>query len=220
MGNEFDPYYEWLGIPPKHQPANHYRLLGIDGNEADAEVIRHAAKQRLAYLRTLQTGPRGKAANQLLNEISRAQHTLLDPAQRQAYDATLQSPSQAAPPEPPPRPNGSPARRLTDRERPNDSREQERKSSRRRGRTPTTRRRGRRPVDPEQEEFTEADGASGRGIKRMRILAFVPVGLAVILLVLALRSKPLIVRVYIDKNKNGSFCSYNSSLPVLKQFAQ
>ena len=202
MGNEFDPYYEWLGIPPKHQPANHYRLLGIDGNEADAEVIRHAAKQRLAYLRTLQTGPRGKAANQLLNEISRAQHTLLDPAQRQAYDATLQSPSQAAPPELPPHPNGSPARRLTDRERPNDSREQERKSSRRRGRTPTTRRGS---VGHEQEEVTEADVVSQRGIKRMRIMAFVLVGLAVILFVFSLRSKPLMVRTYIDQNNNQRF---------------
>lgn len=34
----FDPYHRWLGIPPKHQPADHYRLLGIDRFEDDPEV--------------------------------------------------------------------------------------------------------------------------------------------------------------------------------------
>lgn len=27
MGVPFDPYHKWLGIPPKDQPPNHYRLL-------------------------------------------------------------------------------------------------------------------------------------------------------------------------------------------------
>ena len=100
MGNKFDPYYEWLGIPPKHQPANHYRLLGIAPYESDPKVIKHATNQRLAYLRTLQTGPRGKAANQLLNEISRAQHTLLDPKKRLAYEAEVESTTQSKGPAP------------------------------------------------------------------------------------------------------------------------
>ncbi len=26
----FDPYHKWLGIPPDEQPANHYRLLGLE----------------------------------------------------------------------------------------------------------------------------------------------------------------------------------------------
>ncbi len=39
----FDPYHKWLGIPAKDQPANHYRLLGLDLFEADAEVIESAA---------------------------------------------------------------------------------------------------------------------------------------------------------------------------------
>ena len=67
MSNEFNPYYEWLGIPPKYQPADHYRLLGIEQFEADPVVVEHAADQRLGFLRTLQTGVRGKIANQLLN---------------------------------------------------------------------------------------------------------------------------------------------------------
>ena len=31
----FDPYHDWLGIAPKDQPPNHYRLLGVDLFEAN-----------------------------------------------------------------------------------------------------------------------------------------------------------------------------------------
>ena len=43
MPESFDPYHRWLGIPPREQPPNHYRLLGIDLFEADADVtiVRH-----------------------------------------------------------------------------------------------------------------------------------------------------------------------------------
>jgi hypothetical protein len=46
--SEFDPYYKWLGIPPKDQPANHYRLLGVSLFEPDPEVIASAADSRMA----------------------------------------------------------------------------------------------------------------------------------------------------------------------------
>ncbi|HQU45105.1 MAG TPA: hypothetical protein PK867_19985 [Pirellulales bacterium] len=39
MMQAFDPYHKWLGIPPKDQPPNHYRLLGIELFEEDLEVI-------------------------------------------------------------------------------------------------------------------------------------------------------------------------------------
>jgi len=29
MVEPFDPYYEWLGIPPRDRPADYYRLLGL-----------------------------------------------------------------------------------------------------------------------------------------------------------------------------------------------
>lgn len=45
MQESFDPYYRWLGIPPKHQPPNHYRLLGLELFENDVEVIRDAAER-------------------------------------------------------------------------------------------------------------------------------------------------------------------------------
>ena len=39
----FDPYHRWLAIPPKDQPPNHYRLLGVELFEADPDVIENAA---------------------------------------------------------------------------------------------------------------------------------------------------------------------------------
>jgi hypothetical protein len=44
---QFDPYHKWLGIPPKDQPADHYRLLAIERFEADPEVIETAANVRM-----------------------------------------------------------------------------------------------------------------------------------------------------------------------------
>lgn len=45
MANAFDPYHKWLGIPPKAQPPNHYRLLGLELYEDDLEVIVAAADE-------------------------------------------------------------------------------------------------------------------------------------------------------------------------------
>ena len=44
MPEKFDPYHKWLGIPPKDQPPNHYRLLGIELFESDADVIATAVR--------------------------------------------------------------------------------------------------------------------------------------------------------------------------------
>ena len=41
MSKIFDPYHKWLGIRPEEQPANYYRLL---------------ADQRMAHIRSFQTG--------------------------------------------------------------------------------------------------------------------------------------------------------------------
>ena len=43
MAKVFDAYHEWLGIAPKDQPPNHYRLLGIDLGESSPDVISNAA---------------------------------------------------------------------------------------------------------------------------------------------------------------------------------
>lgn len=85
----FDPYYTWLGIPPEEQPADHYRLLGVRQFEPSEQVIINAADQRMAYLRTLQTGKRSKESQDLLNEIATAQVCLLDGTKKLAYDEAL-----------------------------------------------------------------------------------------------------------------------------------
>lgn len=89
VAQTFDPYHKWLGIAPKDQPANHYRLLGIDLFESDPDTISNAADQRMAHVRSFQTGQNSKVSQQILNEIAAARVCLLDPAKKFAYDAGL-----------------------------------------------------------------------------------------------------------------------------------
>ena len=89
MANEFDPYHKWLGIPPREQPADHYRLLGIERFEEDADVISLAGDQRMHFLRSFQNGERAKISQQLLNEVAAARVCLLDQAKKTEYDETL-----------------------------------------------------------------------------------------------------------------------------------
>lgn len=91
MASEFDPYYQWLGIPPKHQPPNHYRLLGVELFEENLEVIQHAADQRMAHLRNFQTGKRAAVSQRLLNEVAAAKLCLLNPEKKTAYDGHLRA---------------------------------------------------------------------------------------------------------------------------------
>ena len=89
----FDPYYVWLGIPPKHQPPNHYRLLGIELYEDNADVIDAAANRQTSYLHDMASGPNRKYSQDLLNEIAGARRCLLDVERKQKYDAKLRSKS-------------------------------------------------------------------------------------------------------------------------------
>ena len=85
----FDPYYTWLGIPPKHQPPNHYRLLGLEMLEDDAEVIQHAADRQMGHVRTMQGGQHAAEAQRLLNEVAAAAGCLLDADSKQVYDGEM-----------------------------------------------------------------------------------------------------------------------------------
>lgn len=89
MSDIFDPYHRWLGIAAKDQPPNHYRLLAIDRFEADSEVIRDAAEQRIAHVRTYQLGQHAALSQKILNELAAAKACLLDPAQKAVYDLQL-----------------------------------------------------------------------------------------------------------------------------------
>jgi formylglycine-generating enzyme required for sulfatase activity len=87
---EFDPYHRWLGILPKDQPPNHYRLLAIDPTESDPEAIRDAAEARMAHVRTYQL-KYPEHSQKILNELAAAKACLLDPKAKAAYDRQLSS---------------------------------------------------------------------------------------------------------------------------------
>ncbi len=89
----FDPYHQWLGIPPDQQPPDHYRLLGIRQAEDDATVIENAADRQMAHLKTFQAGPRSADSQRLLNEVAAARICLLNVAKKNAYDQQLRQAS-------------------------------------------------------------------------------------------------------------------------------
>ena len=89
MPESFDPCLKWLGIPSHEQPPNHYRLLGIPLFMADNEVISNAADQRMIHLKGFQSGRYSALSQKLLNEVSAARGSLLDPVKKSAYDALL-----------------------------------------------------------------------------------------------------------------------------------
>jgi hypothetical protein len=91
MPGRFDPYHLWLGVPPDEQPPNHYRLLGLTLFEDNPEVIRDAATQRIAHVRTYQLGPHADVSQCILNDLASAKVCLSDPVKKAAYDAGLRN---------------------------------------------------------------------------------------------------------------------------------
>jgi hypothetical protein len=85
----FDPYHKWLGIPPKDQPPNYYRLLAIDPFESDPEVIDAAANRQMAYIQQRATGEHTAESQKLLNELAAARLCLLDQKKKAQYDLQL-----------------------------------------------------------------------------------------------------------------------------------
>jgi hypothetical protein len=87
----FDPYYQWLGIPRKDQPPDHYRLLALEPFEANLDVICNAADRQMAHVRTFQAGKHSAQSEQLLNEIAAARVCFFNPDRKTAYDAALRA---------------------------------------------------------------------------------------------------------------------------------
>ena len=111
MADAFDPYHRWLGISPKDQPANHYRLLGLDLFESDPDVIDSAADRQMAHVRTFQSGPHSAHSQKVLNVLSAAKICLLHAQRKAEYDEALRiklaaaaSPAPAQPTSVQPRP--------------------------------------------------------------------------------------------------------------------
>lgn len=86
---DFNPYFKWLGIPPEHQPPDHYRLLGIPPFVDDAEVIEHAADQRMMLVKSFQSGQHSDWSQRLLLEVAKAKRCLLTAQAKLSYDAAL-----------------------------------------------------------------------------------------------------------------------------------
>lgn len=89
--SDFDPYYEWLGIPPKDQPPHHYRLLSLDLYENNRTAIDAAANRLMAYLQELSNGEDAEMAQQILNEVSTARVCLLNQKRKAIYDRDLKA---------------------------------------------------------------------------------------------------------------------------------
>lgn len=98
MSQWFDPYAQWLGIPPEEQPPDHYRLLGLPRFEPSRQAIADAIQARVALLAEHRTGPLAEQAAKLAGQIAAAGACLLDPQRRAAYDRRLQKANVPAPP--------------------------------------------------------------------------------------------------------------------------
>jgi hypothetical protein len=92
MSDVFDPYYQWLGIPPEEQPPDHYRLLGLSRFEDDADAIREAVLDATTLVRKHALGPHSELSQQLLNEIHHASAVLQSADRRSRYDEALRGP--------------------------------------------------------------------------------------------------------------------------------
>ena len=84
-------YYQWLGIPVRDQPANHYRLLGLVLYEDNPNVIEAASDRQMSHIRSYATGPHSFESQQILNELSKAKLCLLNERRKAEYDAGLRS---------------------------------------------------------------------------------------------------------------------------------
>ena len=91
MAKTVDPYYEWLGIPPKDQPPNHYRLLGVELFEQNRNVLDAAANRQMGFVKEYQAGEDSDLSQKLLNELAAARLCLLTPDNKAVYDAQLRS---------------------------------------------------------------------------------------------------------------------------------
>ena len=85
----FDPYYEWLSIPPDEQPADYYRLIGVRRFETNRDVISNAAERQMLLLKSLQGGPYSHLTQKLMNEVARGRIGLLDERKKSQYDMEL-----------------------------------------------------------------------------------------------------------------------------------
>jgi hypothetical protein len=92
----------WLGLPPGRWPPDHYRLLGLEPGENNAELIEQRVHQRLDSVRRYQM-MHPEQATEAMNRLAQAFVCLMEPAAKKFYDATLLGlPAPVQEPAPPP----------------------------------------------------------------------------------------------------------------------
>ncbi len=79
---------EWLGLPAGTWPPDHYRLLGLEPGESDAERIERRIHERLDAVRHYQMA-HPEQATEAMNRLAQAYVCLTEPASKRAYDAVL-----------------------------------------------------------------------------------------------------------------------------------
>jgi hypothetical protein len=96
----YDLICSWLGLPPGGWPPDHYRLLGLEPGEDNAELIEQRVHQRLDSVRRYQM-MHPEQATEAMNRLAQAFVCLMEPASKKAYDDALlgtAAPAAQAPP--------------------------------------------------------------------------------------------------------------------------
>jgi hypothetical protein len=83
-----DLIFTWLGLPPGEWPPDHYRLLGLEPGESNAELIEQRVHQRLDLVRRYQM-MHPEPATEAMNRLAQAFVCLTEPAAKKVYDASL-----------------------------------------------------------------------------------------------------------------------------------
>lgn len=89
MAAPFDPYVQWLKIPPNRQPPTYYDLLGLTPLECDVARVHAASQEKIEFLRSLQMGPQRELVLRLIGEVSKADACLTNQQRKSEYDAEL-----------------------------------------------------------------------------------------------------------------------------------
>lgn len=93
-----DLYWEWLKVPSEKRPPNHFDLLGLPAAVTDVATIEQAAGRQVQRIKEHLDGPQAAEGAKLLQEVATARATLIDPAKRAAYAASLATPAASVQP--------------------------------------------------------------------------------------------------------------------------
>lgn len=85
---DHDQICSWLELTPGTWPPDHYRLLGLQPGEGDAEVIEQRVHERLDCVRRYQT-VYPEQATEAMNRLAQAFVCLTDASAKKAYDIQL-----------------------------------------------------------------------------------------------------------------------------------